>query len=173
MTPINNFPNPASPGLTLAIEANGITLINGENDAWFASDAAAAEAVIASYDPLPYARSEKKAEAAQKRWEVETGGVTINGKRFMTTREAQGTITAALIAAQTGALPPGVKWKTADGEFVPVNAQSVAGLYQAVAAHVQACFAAESALVAAIDAAATWQDVEAIDVEAAFVGIGG
>lgn len=160
------------PGLNLAIEANGIVLVK-ESGVWLANDAAAAESIIAMYDPMPYATTEKKAEAAQKRWEVETGGVTINGNRFITTREAQGTITAALIAAQTGALPPGVKWKTADGEFVPVNAQSVAGLYQAVAAHVQACFAAESALVAAIDAAATWQDVEAVDVEAAFAGIGG
>ncbi len=47
MTPIKNFPHPVPPGLTVAIEANGIVLVN-EGGVWKANDATAAEAVRAA-----------------------------------------------------------------------------------------------------------------------------
>lgn len=167
MTLIKDFPNPVPPGLTLAIEANGINLVN-EGGVYKATDAAAAQAVIDAYDPMPYATTEAKAALADHRWKVETGGVVFMGHPVSTTRESQGTITAAFIVAQGGQLPNGVGWKGLDGAFFHITPQQVAQLYATVAAHVQACFAREAELVALIDAAQTWEEVAAIDVTAGF-----
>jgi hypothetical protein len=168
MKPVAGLPQRPPPGLVDAIEAAGILLVNGENDQWLASDAAAAEAVIAAYDPMPYAVTEAKAALADYRWTVETGGVMFQGHPVITTRDAQGTITAAFLAAQAGQFPPGTRWKAADGVFFDMTAQSMAQLYATVAGHVQTCFARESQLVALIDAAATWEEVLAIDVTSGF-----
>ena len=167
MTPIKNYPNPPPPGLTEAIESVGLLLVNADG-VWTANDAVAAEAIAASYDAKPYVVAQQKTALANHRWGVETGGVMFGTHPVHTTREAQGTLTAALLAVSAGAYPANTQWKAANGEFFALPANQVASLYATVAGHVQACFAREAALVAQIEAATTWEEAAAIDITTGF-----
>lgn len=88
------------------------------------------------------------AYAADKRWRVETGGITVGGVPVATDRESQGLITGAHAYVQ---INPGVtiKYKSGTG-FIDLDAATVTAVATAVAAHVQACFAAEADVAAAI-----------------------
>lgn len=91
-----------------------------------------------------------KAYAARKRFEIETGGLLVGGIDVATDRESQALINGAYAAMQ---LDPGrlIKWKGING-FVEVDAAAMTAIAEAVASHVQACFAAEAEIVAAISA---------------------
>ena len=90
-----------------------------------------------------------KALAADKRYRVETAGVTALGAPIKTDRESQGLITGA--AALTKITGNSLKWKTAAG-FVNVSAAQIEAIAVSVGNHVQACFSAEEQILALIDA---------------------
>lgn len=84
------------------------------------------------------------AYAARKRYEVETGGITVAGTRIDTSRESQAMITGAY--AYTQAHPEEtIQFKAASG-WVTIDAPTMAAIATAVGAHVQACFATEAAV---------------------------
>ena len=116
--------------------------------------------VIADFT-LEQAKAKATADMAAKRYEVETGGMTVNGMAVSTDRDSQGLVLGAAFAAN---LDPAyvVKWKTADG-FVDLDAATVIALAQAIRAHVQAAFDREAEVVALIDAATTVDEVKAIE----------
>jgi len=90
------------------------------------------------------------AYAANKRWHLETSGITVDGLAIRTDRESQGLIAGAqLYTASSGQT---IRWKGADGRFSDLDAQAIATIGAAVARHVQACFAAEAAIVERIAA---------------------
>lgn len=101
------------------------------------------------------------AYAADKRWRVETGGISVGGVPVATDRESQSLITGAHAYAQ---INPGVmiKYKSGAG-FVDLEAATVAAIATAVAAHVQACFATEADVAVAIERGdvLTLEDVDA------------
>lgn len=101
------------------------------------------------------------AYAANRRWQVETGGITVGGSLIDTSRESQAMITGAYNYSQ---VRPDklIKFKAASG-WVELDAATVAAIATAVGDHVQACFDAESEVVAAI-AAGTVTTVEQVDV---------
>jgi len=88
------------------------------------------------------------AYAANRRWQVETGGITVGGALIDTSRESQAMITGAYNYAQ---VRPDklIKFKAASG-WVELDAATVAAIATAVGDHVQACFDAEAEVVAAI-----------------------
>jgi len=89
------------------------------------------------------------AYTANKRWQVETGGITIDGMPITTDRESQAMISSAFqVASVTG---QAIKFKTTSG-FVELSPEQMQGIALTVAAHVQASFAVEAAVVAAIEA---------------------
>lgn len=88
--------------------------------------------------------------AAQKRFEVETGGVTVGAIRVATDRESQALINGAYSAVQRDPQRI-IDWKGINA-FVSLDASAVATLADAVATHVQAAFAMEATVSAAIDA---------------------
>lgn len=92
-----------------------------------------------------------KAYAAQKRYVVETGGMTFNAMPIPTDRETQSKLSGAVLAFQTGALSGTIDWKTAAG-WVQLDQTAVTALASAVAAHVQTAFSSEKAVSALIDA---------------------
>lgn len=101
------------------------------------------------------AKAAALAKLATKRWEVETKGITVQGLAIPTDRESQALITGAA----TGALlDPAqvVRWKTGTTDpngapvTLPLDAESVKMVAQAVRAHVQACFDAEMDKAAAL-----------------------
>lgn len=102
------------------------------------------------------------AYAAAKRFSVETGGITVADSKVSTDRASQSLITGAYNYVQANPTAT-VNFKSAGG-FVELTASQMTAIANAVAAHVQACFAVEAQLskqiaggaittIAAIDAA--------------------
>lgn len=173
MTPIKGFPDQPPPGLTDAIEAAGIILVN-EGGTWKANDPVAAEKIAATYDPTNHVRAEKSAQLADERWQKETGGFMFQPSGadrpylFVSTREAMGPVMGAVLAVQSGVFPDPTMWKTAEpgAVFVPITKADVVPLFKAFAAHVAGAFAEEAQKQDAVKSA-DWKDVGAIAIEAA------
>lgn len=82
---------------------------------------------------------------AARRYQVETGGTTVEGVQVNTERDSQALLTGAAFAAS---LDPNyqIKWKAATG-FVDLTGEQVIGLASQVRAFVQACFNREAELL--------------------------
>ena len=85
------------------------------------------------------------------RYAVETGGTMFSGWPVPTGRESQGLINAAYTLARDGYWHGG--WKFADGIYRTLSTEQAIGLALTVAAHVEACFAREAEIAAALRAA--------------------
>lgn len=113
-------------------------------------------------------KEELKASVSQKRWEIETGGITVTGSTIDTSRESQGMLSGANLLATT--FPNrSIDWKTKTG-WVSLPAATVLQISAAVGSHVQDCFSRERALHEAIDAATTTEEVLAINISAGWPG---
>ena len=96
------------------------------------------------------ARAALKAQAATRRWEVETGGITRNGAAIATDQVSQSKIGGALQLVQADPRLV-IRWKGLDG-WVGMDAATVTYVSEQVGLHVQAAFAREEAICLAIDA---------------------
>lgn len=92
---------------------------------------------------------ELRGHLADKRWQVETGGITWNAMPIATDDRAKTLIEGA--ASSLGDTDS-VKFKVAAGTWVDVTGAQLRAIRDAIAAHVQACFAKEAELDAAISA---------------------
>lgn len=99
--------------------------------------------------------------AAAKRWEKEVGGIEINGLTVATEDRSKTMISGARVAAMANPHFT-TAWKGSGGEFVPLDANAVIAISDAVLAHVSNCFAAEAQVLASIEAGAI-TTVEQID----------
>lgn len=110
-------------------------------------------------------REARFAALAQKRWEVETGGITFNGMALATDAVSQTKYIGAVVGAQ---LDPAVtmKWKLADGSFTTLDAGGITAVAMAVRAHVQACFDREAELKGQIEETTNPDAVNSIDINA-------
>lgn len=88
--------------------------------------------------------------AANKRWQVETSGIVLNGVAIDTSRDSQAMITGAYAWSQANPSST-IQFKAASG-FVTLDDATMAAIATAVGAHVQACFAVEAGVQAAITA---------------------
>lgn len=107
-----------------------------------------------SAEEIEAAKAERRAEMAQqiadRRWQAEVSGITVNGMAVATDRNSQSLITGAALAAMRD--PAYVcRWKTATG-FVELNAEQLTAVADTVRAHVQACFDREAELLEALEA---------------------
>jgi hypothetical protein len=102
--------------------------------------------------------AETKAEAAKiatraaiaaRRYEAETGGITVGGMAIDTGRDSQALIMGARLA---GIDDPAYvcNWKTPNG-FIQLDAETVKAVANTVRAHVQACFDREAALLGMVE----------------------
>ena len=98
-------------------------------------------------DPVP-TKDELKNYAADKRWEVETGGISFGGATVTTDDRSK-----LLIEGAPETINPGesTNVKTATG-WVYLDQATLLLLRDAVRSHVQNCFNAEKAVVDKIDA---------------------
>ena len=113
----------------------------------------------------PVTKADLSADLAAYRYEQEVGGVSLpNGMEVRTDRETRASITEAVNALEAGLMIAPIPWKLATG-WADLTHNDLKGIAAAVAAHVQACFAAERAVQVQIDAAG---DLTAFDVPAAF-----
>lgn len=92
-----------------------------------------------------------KAYAAERRYALEIGGMTLAGMQIDTTRESQSKLTAAWAKAKDDPAFEITNWKTAAGMFVTLPNATIVALGDAMLAHVQACFDAEAAAFAGIN----------------------
>lgn len=102
-------------------------------------------------------------EVAAKRWQVETGGILVNGDPIATDREAQSQLSSAFVDLQSGLIND-TQWKDAIGTFTLVTLVQLEPVAKAVAAHRRACFTAEQAHVEAINALDTQAELDAYDI---------
>ena len=123
------------------------------------------EEIAALTPTLEAAKEQKLAALAAKRFEVETGGTTLNGIPVATDRESVAIITAAYVAAKEDP-EYAIRWKAAQGVFVTLDAQTIIATAHAARAHVQTCFDREADLTEAILAAETVEALDAIDINA-------
>lgn len=106
-----------------------------------------------------------RAELAQRRWEAETGGITMpDGMRVLTGRADRDNITSLILTSEAAGIDA-VDFKAASG-WVHLTLQEVRDVARAIAVHVQACFSAERAVNDAIDALQTLAEVAAFDATA-------
>ena len=92
------------------------------------------------------------ARLAERRWEVETGGVTIGGMTVETDDRSKLLIVNAAARAREDSTYT-VRWKVGPGTFITLDAAALISVEAAVFAHVKRCFAREAELSDQIDAA--------------------
>lgn len=124
--------------------------------------------VVATYEitPIPYdeIRQSRLDAVTAKRWEVETGGLTLpSGVRVDTSTEDQNRITSVIANAELAGVDT-VDFKAASG-WVALTLEDLKQIAAAIARHVQACFSAERAHHEAI-ANLDDEDLAAYDVNA-------
>ncbi len=90
-----------------------------------------------------------RALIAARRYQVETGGITVNGMKLDTNRDSQALVAGAALAAVIDSAYR-CKWKTLSG-FIELDAKQIIAVASAMRAHVQACFDRESTLLAAME----------------------
>jgi hypothetical protein len=101
--------------------------------------------------PEPPTQAQLLAYAADKRYQVETGGIVLPGPIAIdTSRESQAKLMAAYVRAKADPSYAITNWKVSSGVFVPLNAAVIIGIGSAVTAHVQACFTIEAAVSAGV-----------------------
>lgn len=106
--------------------------------------------------------------AAARRFAIETGGLTVGGSRIATDRQSQSMLVGAFNLMQVNPSAT-IKYKTDSGVFLAADAALVQALAVAVGNHVQACFAKEADVAAAITAGTI---VTRAAIDAAFSAIG-
>lgn len=127
--------------------------------------------------PLDDLRTARKAEATERRKVERDRGVVINGNRWHSDKGSADDISTAVAMARLYEAGAGegtfkTSWKTADG-FVTATLSDLLAAGLAVGGFVQACFANEAALFAAIDAAETAEDIIAISLDDGWPDDGG
>jgi len=107
-----------------------------------------------SDEEIEAAKAERREEGARliadRRWQAEVAGITVNGMAVATDRDSQALITGATVQAL---LDPNysLRWKTVAG-FVDLTAEQIIGVATDVRAHVQASFNREAELLEALEA---------------------
>lgn len=102
----------------------------------------------------------------QKRWEVETGGITLpTGAQVGTGIDDQNRITSVMANAERAGVAE-VDFKAVNG-WARITLQDLQGIAVVVALHVQACFSAERAHHEAIDALVAQHEGDAQGLQAA------
>ena len=104
------------------------------------------------------------AYAADKRWQKETGGITVAGVSVATDDRSKQMIIGARLAANSD---PNwtTQWVGADGAIYPINAAAIIAISDTVQAHVNACFTTYALVKADIDSGTITTTAE---IDAAF-----
>jgi len=108
--------------------------------------------------------AELLAYAADARWRLETGGITVAGVPVLTDDRSKLMIAGARLAAMADPAWT-TPWHGADGGIYPLDAAAIVAISDAVSAHVQASFSTFATVKAAIASGAITTTAE---IEAAF-----
>lgn len=130
-------------------------------------------AIIAENTPtIDELRQARLNEVTALRKQYEQGGIEFGGATVGTDKEDQAAINSVLTVltlAQTDTDYPSTIDFKAGNTFVTINYATASALSKAVANHVQACFTAEKAHYAAINALVEYADIAAYDVTTGWI----
>lgn len=98
-------------------------------------------------------KDDAKAATAQRRWEVETGGMNFGGSILATDDRSKLLLTQAAAKAEADSVFT-TEWKAADNSWVMLDAATLIAARDAMFAHVQNCFSREKDIDALIDSSA-------------------
>jgi len=113
-------------------------------------------------------KARKRARLKLKRDQVDWGGVATPNGVVDSDAESKIKILGAFVVAQSKLAmgePHSVDWRFSDNSVVTLDAQAVMVMGAAVYAHTEHCQAVKNALDAAIDAATTVEELDAVDIE--------
>lgn len=114
-------------------------------------------------------RAKLKAQATERRWQVETGGITLpNGIRIATGKDDQERVNAVLSNMERYQLA-GVDFKAKSG-WAHLTYPELQAIGEAIVTHVQSCFSAERAHHEAIDGLDSLEAILDYDVNAGWPG---
>ena len=114
------------------------------------------------YPYLDLLKAQLKEQATAKRWEVETGGVEVDGVNIKSGLDDQARITAAVTNAPLAGIDS-VNFKSADG-WITLTLEQLRGIAAVLAMHVQRCFLTERVHHQTIDALTTVEAANEYDV---------
>lgn len=141
-------------------------IFNVQTDTFIGDGYSVREFVPPILDPAPPpTKQELSVYAAQKRYEIETGGTIWNGWPVHTDRESQAKIIAERLAVESGERDDPDGWKFADGIFRLVSNTDFVALSNAVRDHVRAAFVVEAYVLSQIEAGIISSEAE---IDAAF-----
>lgn len=112
---------------------------------------------------LGQVKESRKAESAQKRYEKEIAGVTVKGRLFLSTREDVRILESAMDKIRRG-LVSSVHWKCGDGYFTTLDSSMIDSIEVAILTHIQATFDKEATYIGIIEACATVEELNALDI---------
>ena len=120
-----------------------------------------AQEVINNNNTIEHHIYQKKQEVAYSRMQAEALGITINGIRINTDRDSQAKITGAVIQAIDD--PTYVcQWKTDNGTFVTIDANTIKVIGRAVREYIQSCFDKEATIFKYLSTLTTIEAIDAI-----------
>lgn len=99
--------------------------------------------------PMP-TKTDLIATAAAKRWSIQSSGINVGGAAVDTSTESLALITGAIEGLERGWNTEPIRFKAKTG-WVDLTLLQLQGVGAAITQHVQACFVAESAVVAKIN----------------------
>jgi hypothetical protein len=102
---------------------------------------------------------------AQKRWEVETGGIVAMGVPVRTDEVGQAKLTGALALFDNDPTLAAIDWEAQPGVWITLDPPTIEGLGVLVGRHVQACFSRARVVSEAIQAAVTHAAMDAAEAE--------
>ncbi|WP_433739806.1 DUF4376 domain-containing protein [Pseudomonas putida] len=114
----------------------------------YASLISGAHGAISPYAEMPLTAEQQVARIAERRYEVETSGITVDGMAINTDDRAKTLINGSAIKAMRNPAYT-LRWKTPEG-FVDLPSAQVLVMADAVADFVQACFDREADLLVAV-----------------------
>jgi hypothetical protein len=110
------------------------------------------------------AKTAKRADLANIRWQHETGGISVDGLAVPTDRETQTIVDRLVKAYDDGDLTDPISFKRGEGDWLTIDADTARIIKRLGAQHVQACFARECVLDGEIAAAQDRAALDAIDL---------
>jgi hypothetical protein len=122
-----------------------------------------ADEIVALVGSLPDAKARALASLAARRW-LASQAFSYDGVTDAPADSALAAVTGVVVASQFAPITEPMTWKLAPGEFRAWSADDVIAYGMAIRDHVQACFDNEKALADAIDAAADFAALSAVDL---------
>ncbi|MFH1557659.1 MAG: DUF4376 domain-containing protein [Pseudomonadota bacterium] len=138
-----------------AIPAGALEISDEVYRAWLTDQTQVLSADAQSMEPAPVAPptlAQLLAHAAQRRWEIETGGLDVAGQLIRTDEQSQAKIAGACVLLSNDPDVTGIDWEAQPGTWVTLDRVTMTGIGVAVGRHVQRCFSALRQIQAQIKA---------------------